>query len=212
MLDNSRASNWKEELANSLTHGLGTVVAIAGTVVLIIRAALGGDVIHIVTVSVYGATLILLYTSSTLYHAVTAQGAKRALKLLDHIAIYLLIAGTYTPFSLVGLRGAWGWSIFGVIWALACAGIVLKLFLVGRYKALSTAVYIGMGWIVIVAIVPLVQTLAFPTLIWLLAGGLSYTAGTIFYLSRTLPFGHSIWHLFVLGGSACHYVAVWTLL
>lgn len=211
MSNNSRATHWREELANSLTHGFGTLIAIAGTVVLVVRAAMGGDALQIVSVSVYGATLILLYTSSTLYHAVTAAGAKRALKLLDHIAIYLLIAGTYTPFSLVGLGGVWGWSIFGVIWALASVGAVLKVFLVGRYQGLSTAVYIGMGWIVIVAIAPLVQSLAVPTLLWLLAGGLSYTAGTIFYLSRTLPFGHSIWHLFVLGGSVCHYVAVWTL-
>ncbi|TVQ40296.1 MAG: hemolysin III family protein [Spirochaetaceae bacterium] len=202
----------REELANSLTHGAGALIAIGGSTLLIIRAATSAGALEVVTVSVFGAALVLLYTSSTLYHAIQSQGAKQRLKLLDHLAIYLLIAGTYTPFTLLGLGGAWGWSIFGVVWGLALPGVLFKVFFVGRFKRLSTAIYIGMGWVVIIAVVPLLQALRPLTLLWLLAGGLSYTAGTAFYLSRRLPFGHSIWHLFVLGGSVCHYFGIWTLL
>lgn len=209
--DDSAASTLREELASSLTHGFGAVVAIAGTVLLVVRAALTGDPYRIVSFAVFGFTLILLYTSSTLYHAIRSHGAKRKLRLLDHLAIYLLIAGTYTPYTLAGIGGAWGWSIFGVIWGLAVLGVVFKLFFVGRLKRLSTLIYIAMGWIVIVAVVPLVRALEPVTLAWLLAGGLCYTAGTVFYLNRTLPFGHSIWHLFVLAGSVCHYLGIWTL-
>lgn len=200
-----------EEIANSVTHGLGAAVAVAGTVALIIHAVLTGSPRFTVTVSIYGATLILLYTASTLYHAIQSPGAKRAMKLADHISIYLLIAGTYTPFTLVGLGGAWGWTIFALIWALAITGVVFKVFFVGRFRALSTGLYVAMGWIVVIAIVPLVQSLSATTLFWLLAGGLAYTTGTLFYLVRTLPFGHSIWHLFVLAGSVFHYIGVWTL-
>ena len=201
-----------EELANSVTHATGTLLALTGGVVLIIRAAVRGTALHVVTVSIFAATLVLLYASSTLYHAIQSHGAKQRLKLLDHLAIYLLIAGTYTPFTLVGLGGSWGWSIFGVIWGLALLGVVFKLFFIGRFRRLSTAVYVGMGWVVLVAVVPLIEELEALTLYWLAAGGICYTAGTLFYLSGRLRFGHSIWHLFVLGGSACHYCGIWTIL
>ncbi len=202
----------REELANSVTHAAGALMALFGGAVLIIRAAVRGSALHVVTVSIFSATLVLLYTSSTLYHAIPSHGAKQRLKLLDHVAIYLLIAGTYTPFALVGLGGSWGWTIFGVIWGLAVLGIAFKLFFIGRFRRLSTAVYVGMGWVVVVAVVPLLQALDPWTLFWLAAGGICYTAGTLFYLSRRLRFGHSIWHLFVLAGSACHYCGIWTII
>ncbi len=206
-----RQQTMGEEIANSITHGVGAAVALAGSIVLIVRAALTGSSLYTVTVSIYGVTLILLYASSTLYHAIQSTGVKSAMKLADHISIYLLIAGTYTPFSLYGLGGGWGWSIFTVIWTLACAGVVFKLFFVGRFRVLSTVIYVAMGWIVVIAVVPLVQTLSQVTLFWLVAGGLAYTTGTLFYLAHSLPFGHSIWHLFVLAGSIFHYIGIWTL-
>jgi hemolysin III len=201
----------REELANTLTHGVGILASVAGVVVLLVLSALGGDPWRIVSTAIFGATLITLYTASTLYHAVRSERARRRLKVFDHCAIYLLIAGTYTPFLLVGLRGGWGWSLFGVIWGLAVAGVVFKLFFTGRFKLLSTAIYLGMGWLIVLAIGPMLRQLAPSTLGWLLAGGLAYTAGTFFYLSRRISYAHAIWHLFVIAGSACHGVAVGTL-
>ena len=206
-----REQTMGEEIANSITHGIGAAVAVAGTVVLIIRAAMSGSALYTVSVSAYGVTLITLYAASTLYHAMQSPGVKSAMKLADHISIYLLIAGTYTPFSLYGLGGRWGWSVFAIIWTLAVAGVVFKVFFVGRFRVLSTAIYVAMGWIVVIAVVPLVQTLSTATLFWLVAGGLAYTTGTLFYLAHSLPFGHSIWHLFVLAGSIFHYIGIWTL-
>lgn len=200
----------REELASALTHGLGAVASAVGGAILITFAALGGDVWQLLSATVFSATLILLYTSSTLYHAVRRQVARTRLRIVDHCAIYLLIAGTYTPFTLVTLRGAWGWSLFGVVWALAVGGVVFKLFCTGRLKRLSTGIYLGMGWLVIIAIHPFLEALTTGTLLWLLAGGLAYTIGTAFYHSRRIPFAHAVWHLFVLAGSACHFVAVAT--
>ena len=200
-----------EEIANSITHGLGAAIALAGSIALIVRATLSGSTLYTVSVSVYGCTLLLLYAASTLYHAIQSPGVKSAMKLADHISIYLLIAGTYTPFSLYGLGGGWGWTIFAIIWTLAIAGVVFKIFFVGRFRVLSTVIYVAMGWIVVIAVVPLVQTLSTVTLFWLVAGGLAYTTGTLFYLAGSLPFGHSIWHLFVLAGSIFHYIGIWTL-
>jgi hemolysin III len=201
----------REELANTLTHGIGILASVAGVVVLLVLSALGGDPWRIVSTAIFGATLITLYTASTLYHAVRSDRARRRLKVFDHCAIYLLIAGTYTPFLLVGLRGGWGWSLFGVIWGLAVAGIVFKLFFTGRFKLLSTAIYLGMGWLIVLAIGPMLRQLAPSTLGWLLAGGLAYSAGTFFYLSRRISYAHAIWHLFVIAGSVCHGMAVGTL-
>ena len=197
-----------EEFWNTLTHGVGAVAALAGGAVLITLAALYGDVWQLVSAAVFALTLILLYVASTLFHAVRGEVAKARLMVLDHCAIFLLIAGTYTPFTLGPLRGAWGWTLFGLVWGLAALGIVFKLFFTGRFRLVSTLLYLALGWMVIVAYVPMTQQLASTTLLWLVAGGLSYTAGTPFYMSRRLPFAHGIWHLFVLGGSACHFAAV----
>lgn len=201
-----------EELANALTHGLGAVASAAGGAVLITLAALWGDAWHVVGASVFVASLVLLYTASTVYHAVPAAWtrARQRLQVFDHCAIYVLIAGTYTPFTLVGLRGPWGWSLFAAVWALAAAGIVFKLFYTGRFTFASTMLYIGMGWLVVVAIKPMIAALPAATLAWLVAGGVAYTAGTVFYLSKRIPYAHAIWHLFVLAGSVCHFAAVLT--
>jgi hemolysin III len=198
----------REEFANALTHGLGATAALAGGAVLITLAALYGDGWQLASAIVFGTSLLLLYLASTLYHAVQHPVVKGRLKVFDHCAIYLLIAGTYTPFTLIGLRGPWGWSLFAAIWSLALAGVVFKLFYTGRFKLLSTAIYIAMGWLVIVAIKPLLGALDGWTLGWMFAGGAFYTLGTVFYHRPSLPYSHAIWHLFVLGGSVCHYVAV----
>ncbi|HEX8391982.1 MAG TPA: hemolysin III family protein [Longimicrobium sp.] len=199
----------REELANALTHGVGALAGAVGAVILVAGAALHGDVWQIVSSAVFGASLVLLYTASTLYHAARNPRTKARLKILDHCAIYLLIAGSYTPFTLIALRGGWGWSLFGVAWGLAVAGVIFKLFFTGRFPRISTGIYVGMGWMVIVAIVPMLQRLSGTTLAWLVAGGLTYTAGTVFYHNRR-PYAHAIWHLFVLGGSVCHFIAVAT--
>ena len=196
-----------EEIASAVTHGLGAVASLAAGAVLITFASLAGDVWAIVGASVFVTSLVLLYTASTLYHAIPWQRAKARLRVFDHCAIYVLIAGTYTPFLLGPLRGAWGWSLFGVIWTLAVAGVVFKLFYTGRFKLVTTLVYLLMGWLVIVAARPMMSSLPPSSLAWLVAGGLSYTAGTVFYMSRR-SYAHAVWHLFVLGGSACHFVAV----
>ncbi|MGD0015805.1 MAG: hemolysin III family protein [Bryobacteraceae bacterium] len=197
-----------EEIANSLTHGLGLVLSIAGLSVLVTFAALHGDAWTVVGCAVFGASLVLLYAASTLYHALRTPRVKQWLRVLDHGAIFLLIAGTYTPFLLVSLRGPWGWSLFGVIWVLAVAGIVLKLFFTGRFRLLSTLIYLFMGWLALAAFKPLVEVLPHGSLVMLLAGGVAYTAGTLFYMWKRLPYHHAVWHLFVLAGSVCHFFAV----
>ena len=206
--DHSRHDGPGEELANALTHGLGAVAALAGGAVLITLAALHGDRWQLAGAIVFGICLLALYVASTLYHAVAHPLAKARLKVVDHCAIYLLIAGTYTPFTLIGLRGPWGWGLFAAIWSLALAGVVFKLFFTGRFRRLSTFIYIAMGWLVLVAFKPLLDALDPWTLGWLLAGGACYTLGTLFYHRPSLRFSHAIWHLFVVAGSVCHYVAV----
>lgn len=200
--------NVREELASALTHGLAAVAALAGSAVLITLAALYGDAWQLGASIVFGVTLLLLYVASTLYHSVQHPVAKGRLKVFDHCAIYLLIAGTYTPFTLIGLRGPWGWGLFIAIWTLAIGGVVFKLFYTGRYKRLSTLIYIAMGWLIIVAIKPMLNSLDAWTLGWLLAGGLFYTLGTYFYHRESIPYSHAIWHMFVIAGSVCHFVAV----
>jgi hemolysin III len=200
-----------EEVAHALTHGLGIVLAIAGLAVLVARAALYGDTWHMVGASIFGATLVLMYTASTLYHGIPGEhlpNAKRVLRVIDHSSIYLLIAGTYTPFTLVTLNGAWGWSLFGVTWGLALAGVVFKIFATGRFEKLSLAIYLGMGWCAVVAIKPLVATLAPGGLALLVAGGLAYTGGVAFYALDHKRYFHAIWHGFVLAGSVLQYFAV----
>ena len=200
----------REEVINTLTHAAGIVAAIAGGAVLIVLAALAGDARLVVGAAIFVSTLVLLYSASTLYHFSIRDEVKKRLKVLYHCSIYLLIAGSYTPFTLAGLRGGWGWSLFGTIWGLAAAGVAFKLFYTGRFPKLSTAIYIAMGWLVIIAIVPMMHALSAVTLGWLVAGGLTYTLGTLFYHSRR-PYMHGVWHLFVLGGSVCHAIAVATL-
>lgn len=198
----------REEFFNALTHGLGATAALAGGAVLITLATLFGDGWQLAGAIVFGICLLLLYIASTLYHAIQHPIAKARLKVFDHCAIYLLIAGTYTPFTLIGLRGPWGWGLFAAIWTLAVAGVVFKLFYTGRFKLLSTCIYIAMGWLVVIAIEPMLGALDGWTMGWLFAGGLFYTLGTIFYHRPSLPYSHAIWHLFVVAGSVCHYVAV----
>jgi hemolysin III len=197
-----------EELANSLTHGAGLALSIVGFLVLVILAAMRGGAWRIVSCAVYGSTLISLYTASTLYHSTRSRRLKRVLKICDHSAIYLLIAGTYTPFLLVNLRGSWGWSLFAVIWGLAMAGILFKVWFVEHFSVLSTVVYVLMGWLALVAIKPMLLRVPLSGLLWLLVGGVLYTVGVVFYAWKKVPYNHAIWHGFVLAGSTCHYFAV----
>jgi len=197
-----------EELANSVSHGVALVAAVLGAPVLVVSAVRKGDPAGVVGASVFAATMVLLYLASTLYHALPGPRAKRILRMLDHGAIYLLIAGTYTPFTLGVLRGGWGWALFGIVWGLAAAGIVLKAVGGVRFPILSTIVYLGMGWLVVVAAEPVLQRVPLPGLLWLLAGGLMYTAGVGFYAATRLRYAHLVWHLFVVAGTTCHFVAV----
>ncbi|MGD8276554.1 MAG: hemolysin III family protein [Gemmatimonadota bacterium] len=196
------------ELPNVLTHGFGVAASVAAAAILIVFASLGGNPAEIVGVSVFGATLILLYLASTLYHAARSDVARARLKVFDHAAIYFLIAGTYTPFTIGALGGGWGWSLFGVIWGLALAGAVFKIFAAGRFRLVSTIFYVAMGWLVVIAAGPLVRHIDATVLAWLLAGGIAYTVGTPFYHTRRFRHAHAVWHGFVLVGSACHAVAV----
>ena len=198
----------REEIANALTHGVGVIAGAAGGALLITLAALRGSAWDVVGAAVFAAALVLLYGASTAYHWARGERARRRLKVLDHCAIYVLIAGTYTPFTLTALRGAWGWTLFGIIWALAIAGIVFKLCFIGRFPRLSTAIYIAMGWLVLVAAGPMIRALGPVPLAWLFAGGIAYTAGTAFYHNRRMPYAHAVWHVFVLTGSVCHAIAV----
>jgi hemolysin III len=198
----------REEIANALTHGLGAVAALAGGAVLITLAAVWGDGWQIAGAIVFAVTLLLLYLASTLYHAIPHPTAKRRLKVLDHCAIYLLIAGTYTPFGLIGLREHGGAGLLMLVWSLALAGVGFKLFFTGRFKGLSTALYLALGWIALTAVDEMLAAIPLATLAWIVAGGLAYSLGTVFYLNRRLPYAHAVWHGFVLLGSGFHYVAV----
>lgn len=197
-----------EEIAHAVTHGIGCLLAVAGLVILVSRAAAAGDVWAVVSAAIFGATMVLLYLASTLYHAVTSVRAKGILKRIDHAAIYLLIAGTYTPFCLGPLRGPWGWSLFGVVWGLGLAGAITDVATARRFKWLSLTVYLLMGWLVVTALKPMLSSLDRTTLMWLGAGGLAYTGGVGFYVASRMPWHHAIWHVFVLAGSICHWQAV----
>lgn len=196
-----------EERWNALSHGLGVALSLVGASVLVTLAAVRGDGHRLAAAIVFGVALVLLYVASTLYHAIPHPPSKARLKVFDHCAIYLLIAGTYTPFALVGLRGRGGLGLLAAMWALALVGVVCKWFWTGRFKRLSTALYLAMGWAAVWVAKPLMEVLSPATLGWLLAGGLAYSAGTVFYLSRR-PYAHAAWHGFVLAGSLCHFVAV----
>ncbi len=198
----------REEIAHSAIHGLGVALSVAGLIVLMLTAGRTGDVWNIAASAVFGVTLILLYVASTLYHSIPSARAKAVLRVLDHAAIYLLIAGTYTPFTLVSLRGPWGWTLFAMIWGLALVGIALKVTAMGRFRGVSLALYLGMGWLVVVALKPLIAAVGQGGLLLLVLGGLSYTLGVAFYVWRRLPYHHAVWHVFVLAGSVFHFFAV----
>jgi hemolysin III len=204
----SHADGVAAETANSITHGLGAVLSVVALVLLTVAAASHGSARTVVGAVIFGFTLVLLYTMSTLYHALRNPRAKRVFHILDHSAIYLLIAGTYTPFCLSTLRGSWGWSLFGVVWGLAALGVAFKSVFTGRFEILSTGVYLAMSWMVLIAALPLWRALHRGGLAWLLAGGFCYTLGVVFYSWHRLKFHHAVWHLFVLAGSLCHVVAV----
>ena len=209
--DNTKQINKQtlgEEIANSITHGIGAGLSASALSILVVFAALRGDAWCVVSFSIFGTTLVLLYLASTFYHAFQNPRVKRVFKILDYSAIYLLIAGTYTPVTLVTIRGGLGWSIFGVIWGLAIVGIVFKAFFKDRYEVASIIVYVLMGWLVIMAIKPVVTNLSAGGIAWLFIGGGCYTLGVIFYLWERLPFNHAIWHLFVLAGSISHFFLV----
>ncbi len=200
-----------EEIANSVSHGIGATLAIGGLVLLTARAAGVGDARHIICCAMFGASAILLYLSSTLYHSLSRTRAYRVLLSLDHGSIYVLIAGTYTPFTLLGLRGALGWTLFGIVWSCALVGVIVKSFFAGRWNAVSTAMYLAMGWLCVFAIKSMYLLLSHPVFGLAVAGGLCYTAGIPFFASKR-KYMHFIWHLWVLAGTACHFVAIWIMI
>lgn len=207
--DRRHSPSLGEEIANSVSHGIGLLAAVIGTPVLVVAAARHGGAFEIVGASVFAASVLLLYFASTLYHALPQNRAKRVFRIFDHSAIFVLIAGTYTPFTLGLLRGVWGWMLFGVVWSMAVLGIVLKSVAGVRYPRLSTVIYVVMGWVALIAIRPLWLRMPVPAWGWLIAGGLAYTAGIAFYASdRRIRYAHFVWHLFVLAGTACHFFAV----
>ena len=197
-----------EEIANSVSHGVGLLAAAAAAPVLVLSAVRHGGMARIAGASVFAATMVLLYLTSTLYHALPRNRAKRVFQVLDHAAIFLMIAGTYTPFTLVVLRGTWGWTLFGVVWSLALVGVVLTAAGGVRYPKLTTGLYLAMGWLILVAAKPLWLRMPSEGLLWLLAGGIAYSAGVVFYAAKRVRYSHFIWHLFVIAGTACHFVAV----
>lgn len=197
-----------EELANGITHGIGLVLSVIGMITLVVLSVMRGNAWHIAGCTTFGVTLVLLYAASTLYHTFHTPRLKRILKILDHAAIYLLIAGTYTPFTLVNLRGFWGWTLFSIVWGLSVFGILWKLFHAERFQIISTLIYLAMGWVVLIAIKPVLSAVPVSGIVWLVAGGLFYTIGVFFFAFNRLRYNHAIWHVFVMAGSICHYFAV----
>jgi len=209
LMDTARVQTLGEEIANTISHGIGLLLAIAAIPILVVAAANQTGAAEITGVSIFGATMVLAYLSSAIYHALPAGRAKQVMQLVDHAAIFLLIAGTYTPFTLGALWGGWGWSLFGVVWGLALMGIVLKTCVGTRYQNLSVVLYLAMGWLVLIAIRPLFLNVPGWGLFWLVAGGIAYTLGVLFFvLDEKVRYAHSVWHLFVLAGTICHFVAV----
>lgn len=202
----------KEELANAITHGIGIALSIAALVILIVYASLYGTVTHILTFIVFGVTMLLLYTNSTILHIMPKGKAKDIFEIFDHASIYLFIAGTYTPLMLIVVPGAISWVIFGLVWGLAVIGVIFKVFFVKRFLFMSTILYILIGWLAIIVIKPLMENLSTGSLTLLIAGGVLYTIGTIFYMWKLFPYHHAVWHVFVLGGSVCHFFLVLNIL
>ena len=203
-----RPLTFAEEIANGISHGVGLLLALVAIPFLLLPAIEAGRVRFIVGVSVFGATVILLYLASTLYHSITHEAAKSLFRLFDHTAIFLLIAGSYTPFALGVLRGPWGWSLLAAVWTLAIVGITLKISKRTRHSRISIVLYVIMGWLAIVAVKPILALVPLPGIILILAGGIAYTAGTLFFANERLRYGHFFWHLFVLAGTSCHFAAV----
>ena len=203
-----RTQSLGEEIANSVSHGVGLLAAVAAAPVLVLSAVRHDGAARIAGASVFAATMVLLYLTSTLYHALPGNRAKRVFQVLDHAAIFLMIAGTYTPFTLGVLRGTWGWTLFGLVWGLALAGVVLTMTGGARYPKLTTGLYLAMGWLILIAIKPLWLRMPSSGLFWLFAGGIAYTVGVVFYAAKRVRYSHLVWHLFVIAGTACHFIAV----
>jgi hemolysin III len=197
-----------EDVASAITHGVGVLVSLVAGTVLIARVAAEGDAVRTVSAAVYVASLVVLYVASTLSHVVRAGPARARLEIFDHCAIFVLIAGTYTPFTLITLRGPLGWALFGVVWGLAAVGVIFKLIWIERFRRFSTLVYVLMGWLILVALEPLLKTLPRSVLLWMLGGNLLYSVGLYFLIDRRVRYGHAIWHVFALAGSVCHFIAV----
>ena len=209
MIHKTKSRIRREEIVNSTSHGIGLLIAFACTALLIVRAAYYGSAWHIVTFSVFGAGLINLYAASTLFHSAVNPRVKYNLNRFDHSSIYILIAATYTPFALVGIMGAFGWVVFGLVWAMAMAGIVFKIwFYSPKYRSLSAWLYVGMGWIGIIAIAPIIRNVPNTSLWFLMSGCLAYSTSVIFYLMDRIPYGHGVFHLLIIGGSICHFFAL----
>ncbi len=198
-----------EEKLNIISHAFGLVLSIIALILLVLRANELGESKHIVSFSIFGASMILLYAASTFYHSAKSKKWRYRLNIVDHAAIYVLIAGTYTPFALITLSGAVGWSIFGIVWAMAVTGVILKLFYTGRYNTISTVMYVVMGWIIVFAVKPLLDNLGLPGILWLFAGGISYTLGAVFFSIEKIKFNHAIFHFFVLLGNFCHFISIY---
>lgn len=203
-----RTLSLREEIFNSITHGIGTLLSIAALVLLVVFAAIKGNAWHVVSFSIFGTTLVLLYLASTLYHSFTKEKIKNFFARLDHAAIFLLIAGTYTPFVLTTIRGPLGWTLFGIVWGLAITGVIIRMIYLTRFRKLMVGIYLAMGWMFLIAIVPIVQNLPTSSIVFLFVGGGCYSIGVIFYAWRNLRYGHGIWHLFVLAGSIMHFFSV----
>lgn len=209
MNDKVKSYSPMEERINISSHAFGFLLSVVALVMLVIHAGADGDVWHIVSFSIFGASLIILFAASTIYHSAKDPVSRARLRVVDHASIYVLIAGTYTPFTLVTLNGAVGWTIFGITWVMALSGIVLKLFFTGRYELVSTLMYLFMGWIIVFVISPLIDKLPSGGLLWLVAGGIAYTVGAVLYGIKKIKFNHAIFHVFVLIGAFCHFVAVY---
>ena len=200
--------SFREEVANSISHGLGLLLALVALPILVLTAIEVGNVSFLVGVSVFGGTMVLLYLASTLYHSITHETAKQLFRVFDHTAIFLLIAGTYTPFALGVLRGPWGWSLLAIVWTLAIIGITLKIRKRTRHSRISIVLYVIMGWLAVVAVKPIVMLIPVPGILLILAGGLAYTGGLAFFAAQRIRYNHFIWHLFVMAGTVCHFFAV----
>lgn len=207
MASSARQYSAAEEILHSITHGIGTVLSFAAIFVLLSKAA--GDTWKTVSFAVYSVSLFILYANSTLYHAVTNEKLKKFFRMTDHLSIFFLIAGTYTPISLLCLHGAWGWTLFGLIWCIAALGITYELFFLGKYKYITVGIYVAMGWTAVVAIKPILESMPMGLFWWLLAGGIFYTGGTLFYIKKNIRYCHAVWHVFVLMGSLSHFLGIY---